>query len=91
MGVSQVGPKLWLGGSRQTCGVLPWADLPPIPTPDPSRELKTLCEEDEEGRVQSRQAGEAQAGVGVGEGMDLQSGAQASAPLPSFLPSCQPF
>ncbi|XP_072614530.1 EH domain-binding protein 1-like protein 1 isoform X11 [Vulpes vulpes] len=27
-----------------------------VPQPDPSRELKTLCEEDEEGRVQSRQA-----------------------------------
>lgn len=27
-----------------------------IPQPDPSRELKTLCEEEEEGRVQSREA-----------------------------------
>uniref|UniRef100_A0A8C4L4T9 EH domain binding protein 1 like 1 n=1 Tax=Equus asinus TaxID=9793 RepID=A0A8C4L4T9_EQUAS len=31
---------------------------------DPSRELRTLCEEEEEGRVQPQQAGEAQAGVG---------------------------
>uniref|UniRef100_A0A7N5JRZ1 EH domain binding protein 1 like 1 n=1 Tax=Ailuropoda melanoleuca TaxID=9646 RepID=A0A7N5JRZ1_AILME len=44
----------------QPGGALPWADLPPVPTPDPSRELKTLSEEEEEGRVQQpRQAGEA--------------------------------
>ena len=63
---------------------------PTIPTPDPPRELKTLCEEEEEGRAQHQQAGEAQAQVGTGEGMDLQpQGPGLSTPpfLPPQLPT----
>uniref|UniRef100_A0A8C9D1M3 EH domain binding protein 1 like 1 n=1 Tax=Panthera leo TaxID=9689 RepID=A0A8C9D1M3_PANLE len=51
-GVRPAGPSPGL-----TCPPPP----PTIPTPDPPRELKTLCEEEEEGRAQHQQAGEAQA------------------------------
>lgn len=64
-------PSILVGGSGEgkTCRALPGADLVPntLP-PETPRELKTLCEEEEEGRLQPRQAGEAQAGVGVGLG-----------------------
>lgn len=78
-------PSILAGGEGRTCRTLPWADpAPPKPPPtDTSRELKTLCEEEEEGRVQPQQAGEAQAGV-VG-GLDFQT--QGPGPqhlLPSF-------
>eukprot|EP00069_Balaena_mysticetus_P016811 bmy_10223T0 len=57
--------------------------------PDTSRELKTLCEEEEEGRSRPRQAGEAQAGVGtVGTGPPV-TGPRPQHP-PSFHPAASP-
>lgn len=66
-------PSILVGGRGEgkTCRALPGADLAPnILSPETPRELKTLCEEEEEGRLQHRQAGEAQAGVGVGPGVE---------------------
>lgn len=61
----------------------------PNPSPDPSRELKTLREEDE-GRVsRPQQAGEAQAAVGWG--LAVQSQGPSLSAYPSFFLSCQPY